>query len=227
MSGLKRIFSAKKKEKLKSAEPSTHDAIQKLRETEEMLAKKTEYLEKKIQSETLAAKQNVAANKRPQAMQNLKRKKRLEKQLSTVDNTLSSVETQREAMENAHMGIEAVKALDYGRKAMTHAHKSVDVDDIHDMIDDIGDEMDNAKDIQDALNNNARMFGDDVDEDELNAELEMLRLEDDVDLGVSEIGGVGTSVKLPSVPTNEPSRTRKSDDKRVDDDMRALEAWAT
>ena len=81
---LKRIFSAKKRSKTKETTPTTQDAIHKLRETEEMLTKKTEYLEKKIQSETTAAKQNVQANKRPAAMQCLKRRKRLEKQLSQV-----------------------------------------------------------------------------------------------------------------------------------------------
>ena len=44
MSVLQRMFGGKNKENI----PTTQDAIQKLRQTEEMLEKKQEFLEKKI-----------------------------------------------------------------------------------------------------------------------------------------------------------------------------------
>lgn len=44
--------------------PSPQDAIQKLRETEDMLSKKQEFLEKKIEAELLTAKKNGTKNKR-------------------------------------------------------------------------------------------------------------------------------------------------------------------
>lgn len=47
--------------------PTTQDAIQRLRETEEMLAKKQEFLEKKIDHELLTAKRNGTKNKRGEA----------------------------------------------------------------------------------------------------------------------------------------------------------------
>ena len=56
---LARVFGAKKGEP-----PSPQLAIQKLRETEEMLNKKSEYLEKKIDSEALIAKKHGLKNKR-------------------------------------------------------------------------------------------------------------------------------------------------------------------
>ena len=130
---------------------------------------------------------------------------------------------QREAMENAHMSVETVNALQYGREAMTHAHKDVRVDDIHDMIDEIADEVEHAKDIQDVLGARGGLPHDDVDDDELNAELEQLCLED-------VHGDAGTSVRdgrLPDVPTNEPGWKTKKKGKQGDDDMKALEAWAT
>lgn len=46
--------------------PTTGEAIQKLRETEEMLIKKQDFLEKKIQDELKVAKQNGTKNKRGQ-----------------------------------------------------------------------------------------------------------------------------------------------------------------
>ena len=54
---------------------STGEAIQKLRETEEMLMKKQDFLEKKIDQEVATAKKNAKTNKRA-ALQALKRKKR-------------------------------------------------------------------------------------------------------------------------------------------------------
>lgn len=44
--------------------PTPQEAIQKLRETEEMLAKKQEFLEKKVEQELLTAKKNGTKNKR-------------------------------------------------------------------------------------------------------------------------------------------------------------------
>ena len=44
--------------------PSPQVAIQKLRETEEMLNKKSEYLEKKIDAETASARKHGMKNKR-------------------------------------------------------------------------------------------------------------------------------------------------------------------
>lgn len=44
--------------------PSTQEAIQKLRDTEEMLSKKQEFLEKKIEHELQLAKKHGTKNKR-------------------------------------------------------------------------------------------------------------------------------------------------------------------
>lgn len=59
MSFFKNIFGGKKETIL-----TTSEAIQKLRETEEMLIKKQEFLEKKIDQEIEIAKNNVKKNKR-------------------------------------------------------------------------------------------------------------------------------------------------------------------
>lgn len=44
--------------------PTPQEAVQRLRETEEMLAKKQDFLEKKIEQELLTAKKNGTKNKR-------------------------------------------------------------------------------------------------------------------------------------------------------------------
>ena len=60
-SALARLFGGGKG---KEDQPSPQVAIQKLRETEEMLGKKSEFLEKKIAKELAAAKQAGMKNKR-------------------------------------------------------------------------------------------------------------------------------------------------------------------
>jgi charged multivesicular body protein 4 len=54
------VFGGKKGEK----PPTTGEAIQKLRETEEMLMKKQDFLEKKIEQEIAIARKNGTKNKR-------------------------------------------------------------------------------------------------------------------------------------------------------------------
>ncbi len=51
----------------------------------------------------------------------LKRKKRLEKQLAQVDGTLSTIEFQREAVENAGTNTEVLKNMSYAAKALKAA----------------------------------------------------------------------------------------------------------
>ncbi len=55
-----RIFGGGKKD----SAPTPQDAMQKLRETEEMLSKKSEFLEKRIEKEVATAKKNGMKNKR-------------------------------------------------------------------------------------------------------------------------------------------------------------------
>lgn len=60
MSFLTKMFGGKKGDK----PPTTGEAIQKLRETEEMLMKKQDFLEKKIEQEISVARKNGTKNKR-------------------------------------------------------------------------------------------------------------------------------------------------------------------
>lgn len=55
----------------KEVAPSTGEAIQKLRETENMLIKKQEFLESKIEEELNTARKNASKNKRGMLLQQL------------------------------------------------------------------------------------------------------------------------------------------------------------
>lgn len=62
MSLLSRLFGGGKDSAAKSMSPA--DAIQRLREVEEMLEKKQQFLEKKVEAELESAKKNGTKNKR-------------------------------------------------------------------------------------------------------------------------------------------------------------------
>ena len=85
MAAIVKLFKGKKEV------PTTSDAIQGLRQTEDMLAKKQEYLEKKIKTEEETIRKNVKNNKKL-ALSALKRKKRFETELQRNDGTLNTLE---------------------------------------------------------------------------------------------------------------------------------------
>ncbi|KFR04755.1 Charged multivesicular body protein 4c, partial [Nipponia nippon] len=170
------------------------------------------------------------------ALQALKRKKRYEKQLSQIDGTLSTIEFQREALENSHTNTEVLKNMGYAAQAMKKVHENMDLNKIDDLMQDITEQQDVAQEISDAISNRAA-FGDEFDEDELMAELEELEQE--------ELNKGMRDVRLPSVPsTSLPSRPGKltachftflmikpcsSTRKRAEDEdeMKRLAAWAS
>ncbi|XP_039972042.1 charged multivesicular body protein 4b [Xiphias gladius] len=203
--------------------PTPQEAIQRLRETEEMLAKKQVFLEKKIDQELMTAKKNGTKNKRA-ALQALKRKKRYEKQLDQIDGTLSTIEFQREALENANTNTEVLKNMGFAAKAMKAAHENMDIDKVDDLMAEITEQQELSQEISDVISRPVG-FGEDYDEDELMAELEELEQEE-LDKNLLEIEGT-EDVPLPSVPsTSLPSRPAKKKEEEDEDDMADLEAWA-
>ena len=59
------------------------------------------------------------------ALMALKRKKRYEKQLQQIDGTLSTIEFQREALQNASTNTEVLNVMSVAAKALKSAHKNM------------------------------------------------------------------------------------------------------
>lgn len=221
MSFFGKLFGGKKEEA-----PSTSDAIQNLRTTQDLLVKKQEYLEKQIDDLLIVARKNASKNKRV-ALQALKKKKRLEKTLQQVDGTLTTLELQKDALEGANTNAAVLISMKEAAEALKNAHKNLDVDKVHDIMDDIAEQHDVANEISNAISNPVG-FGEDIDEDELTRELEELETEE-LEKGLIDVPG---PTKLPAIPTelDEEDKTRvKKPAKKVedDDDMKELEAWAS
>ncbi|XP_003371976.1 charged multivesicular body protein 4c [Trichinella spiralis] len=239
MAWFSRVFGGNSKKR--DVAPTPQEAIQRLRETEEMLVKKQEYLEKKIESELATAKRYGTKNKRCDfkisdfvyylALHALKRKKQYEKQLQQIDGTLATIEFQREALENASTNTEVLNVMGHAAKALKTAHNNMDVDKVHDLMDDISEQQDVANEISEAISNPIGL-NQDVDEDDLMAELEELEQEE-LD---KQLLNVAPTPKLPDVPsTTSPeikeasqtdSCTVTNQSHEEDEVLKELKAWA-
>ncbi|XP_066543281.1 charged multivesicular body protein 4c [Amia ocellicauda] len=217
MSKISKLFKGPSSSKNRG--PSPQEAIHKLRETEEMLTKKQEYLEKRVEQEISIAKKHGTKNKRA-ALQALKRKKRFEQQLAQIDGTISTIEFQREALENANTNTEVLKNMGYAAKAIKGVHEKLDLDKIDTLMQDITEQQEVAQEISDAISRPVG-FGEQFDEDELLAELEELEQED-LDQKMMKMGGL-PSVPSASLPSRQTSKKKVEDE----EDMEMLAAWAS
>uniref|UniRef100_A0A2K6KYY3 Charged multivesicular body protein 4B pseudogene 1 n=1 Tax=Rhinopithecus bieti TaxID=61621 RepID=A0A2K6KYY3_RHIBE len=179
-----------------------------------MFSKKQEFLEKKIEQELTAAKKQGTKNKRA-ALQAPKHKMRSEKQLAQISGTLSTIEFQWQALENANTNNEVLKNMGCAANAMKTAHDNMNIDKVDELMHDIADQQELAEEISTAISKPVG-FGEKFDEDELMEEL---------DKNLLEISGPET-VPLPSVPSIAlPSKPAKKKEEE-DDNMKDLEKWA-
>merc|ERR1712106_741255 len=143
------------------------------------------------------------------------------------------IEMQREALEGANTNTAVLTTMKAAADSLKIANNELDVDKVHDMMDDIAEQQDVTKEISDAISNPVA-FGQEFDEDELEAELDALgdelELEEQEELD-KQLLDVGPAVGLPEVPTAEPAkpasvpaRARKEEE---DPDMAELAAWAS
>ena len=142
------------------------------------------------------------------AIQALKRKKRYELQLNQIDGTLTTLEYQREALENANTNTEVLKTMGEAAKAFKAAHSELDVDKVQDLKDDIAEQQELANEIANVISS---PMGQDamLDDDELLKELEELEQEN-LDEDLLKLPPAA-SESLPKVPTGEPSIEAKGE----------------
>lgn len=143
------------------------------------------------------------------ALQALKRKKRYEQQLEQLQGTLTTIETQREALENANTNAAVLDTMKGAADALKKTHKDMNVDNVHEMMDDIAEQNDVANEISNAISSGIITSG--VDEDELAKELEELEQEE-LDKDLLNVGPATN--KLPDVPSTDLPTTSKDKEKK-------------
>lgn len=143
------------------------------------------------------------------ALAALKRKKRYEAQLEQLQGTLTTIETQREALENANTNAAVLDTMKGAADALKKTHKDMNVDNVHEMMDDIAEQNDVANEISNAISTGIITSG--VDDDDLAKELEELEQEE-LDKDLLNVGPAPT--KLPEVPNADLPTTSKDKEKK-------------
>lgn len=160
-------------------------------------------------------------NKR-QALNALKKKNRLMKQQEQIDNTLTTIEFQREALEGAQSNANILENMNIAAKAMKSASNGMSVDKVDEMMDDIQEASDVANEISDAISR-PMGFQSELDDDDLLAELEELEQEElDSEMLNIPSSSQEPSLNLPAAPTKTPAAPAAQ---AVDDELADLEQW--
>eukprot|EP00899_Mesostigma_viride_P007064 jgi/Mesvir1/16359/Mv18107-RA.1 len=165
----------KPKEPAKPSSASTVDAIGKLNAQIELLEKRQKLLEKKMDEEKNKALEYTKAKNKRAALMCLKRKKAYEQQSAQLENNILRVHEQVVLLEGARTTVETVDALRTGATEMKNIQKQTNIEDLDKTMDDIQEQTDNLKQMQDAL---GQPLANDIDEDELEAELQELEAQD-------------------------------------------------
>ena len=207
----------------KKTAPPPRESIAKLKETLDMLEKREQFLQKKIDGQTAEAKKYLQAKNKRAALMCLKRKKTYEAQIEKISGARMTIEQQVMTLEGANVSLEAMQAMKMGAESMKDIHKNLTIDKVDDTMDEIREQMDLANEINDAI---AQPLGGEViDEDDLLKELDDLEQESVDD----QLLGIKAPVQpLPSTPTKVPTgpTAQKTSKKAINEDaeLAALEA---
>lgn len=199
-------------------------------EVEEVLNKKQAYLEKRVEEQLKIIKENNSKQNKRVALAALRKKKQLDSQLEKIDGTLTTIEFQKEALENANTNAEVMKVMSYASKAMKSAHHNMDLDQVEDLMDEIKEQQQISSEIANAISSPVS-FGADIDEDDLMKELEEMEQEE-LDKQLLETSvPVPSTTTLPEVPTSplESSKGSAANLKKrqeEEDELAELAQWA-
>ncbi|EGF99463.1 uncharacterized protein MELLADRAFT_40270 [Melampsora larici-populina 98AG31] len=174
------------------------ETIVELRQHLIMLEKKEDHLNKKIEDELRKAKANATSNKRA-ATAALRQKKLYEQELDRLAGRRMTLETQVNAIESANMNLETMQAMRRGADVLKGIHGNLNIDKVDATMDSIREQMDLTNEISDAISNPVGM-GQELDEDEIKAELEELEQDELKD----------RLVGADSVPIHSPSHTERA-----------------
>lgn len=142
-----------------------------------------------------------------------------ESNLEKIQGQVASLQNNLDALENANLNAETMKAMQQGAKAMKQIHGNMNLDKVDQTMDEIEEQVVLGQEISNAI---SRPMGNEIDEDELEDELEALEqetLEEKmVGVGRAPVGGITTSV--PAVSSK--AQVQEEDDE--EEELRKLQA---
>ncbi|KAI0772061.1 Snf7-domain-containing protein [Trametes elegans] len=212
---------------------SSRDAIVTLRQQLQMIEKKEEYLQKKVEEEVKKARANAVSNKageqpapvRPTAAMlmctrtfpptcsataALRRKKVTEQELERLQNTRFQLEMQVNTLESASFNAENMAAMKKASTALKDIHGKLTIDKVDQTMADIQEQTQLANEVSEAISSST-YAGVDIDEDELKQEL--------ADLEQDELND---RLMADHVPVHHPAGSSRIEDTVEDDEEAQL-----
>jgi len=162
---------SKKKQETKQA---ARDAIVGLRQQLQLLEKKEDYMQKKVDEEMKKARANAVSNK-PAATAALKRKKAAEAELERLSATRLQLELQVNTLESANLNAETMSAMRRGADALKVIHGNMNADKVADTMDEVHEQTQIANEVSQAIAHNP--YADPSEDDALRDELAELEEE--------------------------------------------------
>eukprot|EP01147_Barroeca_monosierra_P008170 gene8170-10131_t len=194
-------------------------ALQSIDEQIDLLSKKEEVLQKRINDCTSKAKE---VKKKERALPYLRQRKRIMKQVQLVTGQIDNLTSQRFALENATTIAETVKVMKQGNSALKN--QGFDVDRLQDEMDDIQEEMQKLDEVTELMSQ--PMFGETLDDDELLREFEEEELEDLEDMELPDAPSselIGEDTTVPAQASS--ARTERATTLTEDAELAELQQW--
>ncbi|KAF8897489.1 Snf7-domain-containing protein [Infundibulicybe gibba] len=191
---------------------SARDAIVGLRQHLQMIEKKEDYLQKKIDEEMKKARANAVTNKTA-ATAALRRKKASEQELDRLSGTRLQLEMQVNTLESANLNAETMVAMKKAADALKVIHGGFDMKKVDDTMAAVNEQRELANEIAETISNPMNA-GIELDESELLEELNNLE-EEELNMRLNEADHA--PVHLPPGST----RAEKTPVAAVEDDEEA------
>jgi charged multivesicular body protein 4 len=198
---------------------SARDAIVSLRQQLQIIEKREEFLQKKIDEELRKAKANAVSNKTA-ATAALRRKMASEAELDRCAGTRMQLELQVNTLESANLNAETMAAMKKAADVLKVIHGGMTMDKVDATMSAVNEQRELANEVAEAISN--PMGSIDVDEDELKEQL--AELEQD-ELNERLAGADRAPIHIPagSVSVEEP-RHQTSDEEAQEAELKELQA---
>lgn len=141
---------------------SSAEAIQKQRAALDTLEKRVTFLEKRIVQQDDEASTKARNKDKRGALMALKRKKMLNTEIDTLNNSRVTLEQQIMTLEAAQTQNVAIAALQTGVQAQQNLNQQMNVDQVDQLMEDMQEQQDRQKEIQEVLGQGSSLEDDDL-----------------------------------------------------------------
>ncbi|KAG8218707.1 Snf7-domain-containing protein [Butyriboletus roseoflavus] len=191
----------------RDSKQAARDAIVSLRQQLQMIEKKEDYLQKKIDEEMKKAKASAVSNKAA-ATQALRRKKQSEAEMERLNGQRLQLELQINTLESANLNLETMQAMKKASDVLGQIHGHMTLSDVDATMGRIGEQREIANEIAEAISAPT----DHADEDALREELAELEQEQ---LDERLAGAEHVPVHIPSGAREAPKQIAVEDDEET------------